>query len=88
MQAPKIPDKHNLTSKKRSPEHVRKGNFEMLKMTWFVLSFIKKVILSNFKFWRARGHELSECWPMTWSLCVLMNGYEDMNDNVKTQNGA
>ena len=24
--------------------------------------------------WRARGHGLSMCWPMTWSLCVLNLG--------------
>ena len=59
--------------------HVRTGNIEMLKMTWFVLSFVQKVTLSIFKIWRARtcaswrarGRGLSVCWPMTWSLCVL-----------------
>ena len=50
--------------------HVRTGNFEMLKMTQFVLSFVQKVILSNFKFWRARhaAHADMNCqyvdpWP-------------------------
>ena len=77
----------------RAGGHVRAGNFEMLKMTWFILSFVQKVILSIFLFWCARGQGLSVCWLMTWSLCVLnlVNLWRmDMkiNDNVKTQNGA
>ena len=39
---------------------------EMLKITWFVLSFVQKVILSNFKFWRARGQWMCQYvdpWP-------------------------
>ena len=34
----------------RARGHVRMENFEMLKMTWFVLSFVQIGILSNFKF--------------------------------------
>ena len=38
----------------RARGRVRAENFEMLKMTWTVLSFIQNVILSILKFWRAR----------------------------------
>ena len=53
--------------------YVRALIFEMLKMTWFVLSFGRWVILSIFKFWRARTrpswplHDLCMTWPdMAW----------------------
>ena len=56
------------------------------------------MILSIFKFWRARdAHGDVEGVNMLAHdlkfMCIefdqfMINGYEDMNDNVKTQNGA
>ena len=49
--------------------------FELFEMTWFVLKIVQKEVLSNFKFWPrhdARANmDVSVCWPMTGSLCVL-----------------
>ena len=66
----------------RNPYHVKILNFCLF-------------ILSMFKFWRARtrtwivsmlSHDLK--FMCTEFGQFMMNGYEDMNDNVKTQNGA
>ena len=74
----------------------------MLKITWFVLSFVQKVILSFFKF-DARAHVRVVTRTRTWIVGMLnhdmkfmctgfgqfmMNSYEDMNDKVKSQNGV
>ena len=56
----------------RARGHVRTGNFEMLKITWFVLKIVKKWFWEFFNFdARARGHGLSVCYPKPWNLCVL-----------------
>ena len=86
----------------RARRHLRTENFEMLKMTWFVLSFNSLVILSNFKFWRAHTRA---SWPLCdlwWHDLLtldlkymwyeyewpLLMHHEDMMDNVISQNGA
>jgi len=86
----------------RARGHLRTENFEMLKMTWFVLSFNSLVILSNFNFWRAHTRA---SWPLCdlwwhdlltldlkymwyeYEWSLLMH-HEDMMDNVISQNGA
>ena len=56
----------------RARGHVRTGNFEMLKITWFVLKIVKKWFWEFFNCdARARGHGLSVCYPKPWNLCVL-----------------
>ena len=56
---------------------------------------VQKVILSIFLFWRARTgawmYQYVDPWPEV--MCIefdqfMINGYEDMNDKVKSQNGA
>ena len=67
--------------------------FEMLKMTWIVLSFVPKW------FWAilnvdARGHGcvsmLTHDLKFTYTEFgqFMMNGYEDQIDKAKSQNGA